>query len=630
MASVNHRESGSGINRRAAIAGLGAAGIAAIAPGSAAADRPSRRRSTATVIHNAALWTGVGRTRADAVAIGRSGRITAIGSSAELLALVGRDTEVIDAGGGTVLPGIQDMHVHPLGAADRSLTYSLENATVTVDELLDALRPFLADSAEQEPDGWLVVSDWNPAGLVGAVAHRRYLDRLDTTRPIQLDGSDGHNSWVNTRALELAGIDASTPSPPGGEIVKDADGPTGLLKDSAQELVRKVIPPPDPERVRAARARVIAQMGANGITAFMDAAASGQSVDAYAELVDAGHLGQRVLTAFEVPNELFDDPAGVVDAARKAARRVPPGGRLRMHTVKIFVDGVAEYPSQTAAMLKPYLDEEGRPTDNYGDLYIPRSQFRDIAVACHAAGWQVHAHAIGDRAVRVALDAYEAAYRSESRRDNRHTIAHIQFCDPHDWYRFSRFNVVASMQLQWALRDIWTMGALRPYVGAQRHRNMYPAESIRAHGGRLAGGSDWPVDPLDAWNQVQTAIDRKGSSQPERPLHRRQGISREASLRMHTSGAAYQAHLDDRTGTLEVGKQADLAVLDRDVDSVAVEEISGTNVHYTLVGGDVVHDFQTASGRRAMASIEAQRSGTAPIAAPGVGRHAACGGCGHH
>lgn len=613
------------VTRRTAITGLGALGLTTMAGGSGSGAALGR---AATVIHNARLWTGCGPTLADAVAIGRNGRILAVGTSAELRVLAGRDTEVIDARRGTVMAGIHDMHVHPLGAAERMLTDSLQNATVTVEQLLSRLRKFLADSSDEEPDGWLVVSDWNPAGLKGAVAHRRYLDRLDTKRPIQLDGSDGHNSWVNTRALEIAGIDASTPSPPGGEIVKDENGPTGLLKDSAQDLVRKVIPPPGEEELRAARARAMAQMGANGITTFMDAAASARSVDGYAELTDAGLLGQRVLTAYEIPTDLFGDPKGALEAARKAARRVPPRSRIRMHTVKVFVDGVAEYPSQTAAMLRPYLDKDGKPTDNYGDLYISRSDFRDLAIAIHDGGWQVHAHAIGDRAVRVALDAFEAAYGADPARDNRHTIAHIQFCDPHDWYRFSRFDVVASLQLQWALRNIWTMGALRPYVGAQRHKTMYPAESIRSRGGRLAGGSDWPVDPLSSWDQIQTAIDRKGSTQPDRPLHRKQAISREASLRMHTSGAAYQAHLDDHTGTIEVGKQADLVVLDRDVQRIATEEISGTSVHYTFVGGDVVHDHQTASGRRAMADLEAQRV-AGPAATTAADRHAACGGRSH-
>lgn len=612
-----------GVTRRAALAGLGAVGVSALAGGvGSAADG----RRAATVIKNARLWTGRGPTAADAVAIGRGGRIIAVGTSAELLALVGRDTEVIDADGGTVMPGIHDMHVHPLGAADRLLTYSLQNATVTVDQLLSRLKKFLADSLDQEPDGWLVVSDWNPAGLKGAVAHRRFLDRLDTKRPIQLAGSDAHNSWVNTRALKLAGIDASTPSPPGGEIVQDADGPTGLLKDTAQDLVTKVIPSPSDEDLRAARARAFAEMSANGITTFMDAASSGKSIDRYAELMDAGLLGQRVYTAFEVSNDLFEDPQAVIDAAGKAAGRIPDGARLRMQTLKVFVDGVAEYPSQTAAMLRPYLDEDGHPTDNYGDLYITRSQLGDIAVASHQAGWQVHAHAIGDRAVRVALDAFEQAHRSGPHHDARHTIAHIQFCDPHDWYRFSRDRVVASMQLQWALRDVWTLESLRPYVGAERHRTMYPAESIRANGGRLAGGSDWPVDPLDPWNQIQTAIDRKGSEQPDQPLHREQAISREVSLRMHTHGAAYQAQQDRHTGSIEVGKQADLVVLDRDIEAVEVSEISRTKVHYTFVGGDVIHDHQTASGRRAMATIEDERNGVAPAFPVPVNRHDGCGG----
>ncbi|GAA2245445.1 hypothetical protein GCM10010232_35620 [Streptomyces amakusaensis] len=222
-------------------------------------------------------------------------------------------------------------------------------------------------------------------------------------------------------------------------------------------------------------------------------------------------------------------------------------------------------------------------------------------------GRQIHAHAIGDRAVRVALDGYEVALRAGGRHDNRHSISHLQLVHPHGLRRFARLGVVASMQLQWAVRDTWTVDALLPYMGPERHRRLFPARSLERHGALLAGGSDCPMAPLGVWSQIRTAIDREGvdSEGPLRP--EREGVARTSALRMHTTGAARQLRADHRTGTLTRGRgrAAVLVLLERDVSRVPVPEISGTEVRLPLVNGVPVYEEGTAAGKAARARTAA-------------------------
>ncbi|MDJ0344735.1 amidohydrolase [Streptomyces sp. H10-C2] len=632
------------LSRRGLLATAGALGAAvavgtsgpAAASSAAVSDSPARRRrSAALVVHNARVLTGDSRTPVrQAIAVGRDGTILETGSSAELRRYIGRDTDVLDARGGTVMSGIHDGHAHPLGAGERSLHPSLEDAALTVPQLQEILGGFLRDSAPAEPDGWLIVESWNPVGLLptGTVPHHRYLDALPTRRPVVLIGDDGHNLWANQRALDLAGITAATPDPVGGKIVRDPDGkPTGLLKDDAQPLVTRVIPDPTPAELHEAYIRVLNRAAASGITTFLDASVGEGELEGYAALAAAGRLPQRIHPALRVGADLAKDPKAALQYVRGLRSKYGHVPGLTFGTVKVFLDGVIEYPAQTAALLTPYLDGNGRPTDNYGDLYVSAADYGRLTSTLAAAGWQMHAHAIGDRAVRTALDGYQTALHANGRRGNRHTIAHLQLVHPDDFRRFAPLGVIPCMQLQWALRDIWTMEALLPYIGPKRHRLMYPARSLQRHGAVLSGGSDWPVDPLQVWNQLRTAIDRiGGSSDAEGALYPElEGISRASSLAMHTQGSAYQLHQERLTGTLGRGMAADLVVLDRDVTKVPVAEISDTQVLRTLVGGRTVHDASTATGKAAAAfqRTAATSAEKRPATLAGVhgGRHGACG-----
>lgn len=598
--------------------GIGAGAL--LAPGLARATSSSG--SAATAIVNGRVITAAGRPVQQAIAIGRDGRIMRTGSNADVRRLVGRNTDVVSADGGTVIAGIHDGHAHPMYAGLEALNPSLGDGVYTVPELQAVLTGFLEDSADQEPDGWLQVADWNPVGLLptGTVAHRQYLDPLPTARPIALSGSDGHNTWVNSRALELAGIDAGTADPPGGEIVRDADGPTGLLKDTAQELVTAVIPEPEWEVQLAAMTDAFAFMAASGITSCTDAWVDPWQLDAYAELAGRKALHQRIIASLLIPEELIGSPREAVAWAKGLARAYRGIPRVRFGTVKVFMDGVIEFPAQTAALLEPYLDANGVPTDNYGELYIDGETMGALTTAFDARGWQVHAHAIGDAGARAALDGYQAAKRANGRRDNRHTIAHLQLVHPDDYPRFARLGVIPDMQLQWAVRDVYTIDALEPYLGPERHRRLYPAGSLLAAGAPLAGGSDWPVDPLYPWNQVQTAIDRIGLYGEGGPLYAEQGIGRLDSLRMHTAGTAFQMHQERSTGTLQRGKYADLVVLDRDLTRVPVSEIKDAQVRLTLLGGRPTYDADSPAGRRLLRRSERAGAVAAASAAAKIGR----------
>jgi predicted amidohydrolase YtcJ len=590
----------------AAATGVGAAAVTTSALSGTAAASDTK---AATIIRNASVFVGDdANTVAEAVAISPEGRILAVGTNREVKSYAGYATEVVDARGGTVMSGIHDGHVHPMYAGLRSLNASLDDAELSAADLQDVLTTFLADPAfGSEPDSWLTVEAWNPAGTPSdTLPHKDILDALATARPMALSGSDGHNTWANSKALQIAGIDASTPDPAGGEIVRDKDGePTGVLKDNAQGLVTQYTPQPTPEEMYESFVQAFAHMSASGITTIMDAWVAPWQLDFYAELAANGHLTTRTFPALLAgPNKVLN-PERFVAKTQALAAQYADVPNLYFGTVKVFMDGVIEYPAQTAALLKPYLDSDGNPTDNYGDLYVDGPTLGEFARQFDAAGWTVHCHAIGDGAVRAALDGFEITRKANGSKQRRHAIAHLQLVHPNDYPRFAQLSVVPDMQLQWAARNVWTMEALKPFIGQNRWERMYPAKSMLDAGAPLAGGSDWPVDPLYPWNQVQTAIDRMGLYGEKKPLGIHEAISRSASLRMHTRGTAYQLHQEKRTGTVEVGKLADLVLLDQDVTSIPVSQIKDVVPQLTLVGGRPTFDITTSAGRRTRQSLDA-------------------------
>jgi hypothetical protein len=583
---------------------LAAGAVVAGAPGVArAAGKPPKPTAAATVIKNGRVWTGKG-TIAEAVAIGTDGRIVAVGANADMTNLVGSKTVVLSAAGGTVIAGIHDGHMHPQAVVNFLIYPDLGNAECTLTELQQTLQGYLDDPDTVFPGGWLRVNNWSPIAcpIDALPANKSDLDALDTDRPIFLQGSDFHNAWVNSRALELAGITANTPDPEGGKIVRDANGePTGVLVDAALWQVASLIPDPTSAEQLPYLQQISGYMATNGITSFMDAASGPGGLELYAELAASGGLHQRVRPALVVPEELFGNPAGAVAWADELAQLYGDVPGITFGTVKIFLDGVMEYPAQTAALLSPYLDGDGNPTSSSGSLYVDNPALGRLVTAFDRAGWQVHFHAIGDRAVRTALDACQVARRANRRSASRHTITHLELIDPADYARFGQLGVIASWQLQWAVDNFWTGPALHPYIGDERHARLYPARSVLASGARMAGGSDWPVDPLGPWNQIATAVDRIGiAGLPAfggtgQPLGPDQALSLADSLHLHTQGSAFQLGQEAVTGTIEVGKDADIQILDIDVTTASTQEIAFSAVARTMVRGATTFDSTAPS-----------------------------------
>ena len=431
------------INRRQFLAGAGAtgAGLAATAIPTAAQAGSGDGQAT-RIIRNARVYVGDrANTIAEAIAVGADGTILGVGSYRSLKRYVGYSTEVINGHGGTVISGIQDGHAHPMYAGLASLNPTMEDAVLSAADVQSLVATFLADPQYgSEPDSWLTVEAWNPAGTPDdTLPNKDILDSLATSRPIVLNGSDGHNIWVNSKALQIAGVDASTPDPAGGKIVRDTNGePTGVLKDSATQLVTQYIPETSPDQMYDSFAWAFAQMAAGGITSIFDAWVEPWQLGFYAALAENGQLLQRTHPALLVSTRKVARPEDVLAKVKRLAKRYKDVPNLHFGQVKVFMDGVIEYPAQTAALLRPYTDADGNPTDNYGELYVDAATFGAFSTVMDKAGWQVHAHAIGDRAVRTALDGYEMARKANGRTGNRHTIAHLQLVHPNDYPRFAK------------------------------------------------------------------------------------------------------------------------------------------------------------------------------------------------
>jgi hypothetical protein len=547
------------------------------------------------VLANGAAYTvdAVWR-RAQAVAI-RGGRIVAVGSDRDVREHVGRGTEVIDLRGRMLLPGLQDAHAHPPAGG-------LDRLRVDLSEVHDlgAYRDRIAAYAAANPGApWVLGGGWAMDVFPGGSPTASLLDELVPDRPALLSNRDLHGAWANSRALELAGVDRDTPDPPDGRIERDGDGePTGTLHEGAALLVQRLVPPPALED--QVRGILVAQrfLHSLGITAWQDAIVGtyhtiADSFQAYREAERGGELTARVAGAL-----WWDRDRGPEQIPELAERRAQAGGpRFRAGTVKIMVDGVCE--DFTAAMLEPYLSADGRPAGGRGISFVEREELLRSVPLLDREGFQVHLHAIGDRACRDALDAIEAARRANGPSDHRHHIAHIQVIHPDDVPRFRRLDVTANAQALWAAHEPQMDELTIPFLGAERASWQYPFADLVAAGARLAMGSDWPVSsPNPVWS-MHVAVNRTEppdypylgeDGRVEEPFLPRQRIDLPTAIRAFTMGSAFVNHLDDVTGSIEVGKDADLVVLDRDLFAAPSDGFSDATALLTLVAGEPVHE----------------------------------------
>jgi hypothetical protein len=532
------------------------------------------------------------RSWAQAVAV-RAGRIAAVGTDAGARALAGPRTEVIDLRGRMLLPGFQDAHVHASAAGLERAHCDLSEAHGRTDYLA-----LIRGYAERNPGAeWITGGGWSLDVFPGGIPAAADLDRVAGGRPVFLANRDHHAAWVNSRALELAGIDAATPDPPDGRIERDEHGaPGGTLQEGAMNLILRVLPPPGIEEQVAGIAEAQRYLHSLGITSWQEAivgeyAATPDCFRAYLEAERRGLLASRVVGAL-----WWQRGAGTGQLAGLADRREQAGqGRFRATSVKIMVDGICE--NRTAAMLTPYLDSNGRETSTAGASFFEPGALRDAVTSIDAAGFQAHFHAIGDRAVREALDAVAAARAANGPGDGRHHIAHIQVIHPDDLPRFRELGVTANAQPLWACNEPQMTELTLPFLGQERAGWQYPFGSLAASGARLAFGSDWPVSSPDPLAGMHVAVNRtvvpghaygsgEGGGEPFLPGER---VGLPAAIAAFTIGSAYVNHLDGETGSIEPGKGADLAVLDRDLFAHPVTEIAGARTDLTIIGGAVVY-----------------------------------------
>jgi len=562
----------------------------------AAAQAPSVAQATAAapadlvLLHGRIHTEDTARSVVQALAV-RGNNIVAVGTDRAVTALIGPDTRKIDLAGRTVLPGIIDAHIHPAQSAQDLGKCSLDDQALGVAEIKRRVAACLR-SQPGDPQQWFEVVMVNPSGLT---FRRADLDSMLPGRPLLLEGSDGHTCWANSPALEAAHVDGSTKDPEGGHIERDAAGrPTGTLRDNAQNLVFDAKPNPSLDSEAAQLDKALDSMRAVGITSVQDAAVDDHLMQIYRRLYDTHRLKMRVRGSLWLKN--LREPAAdlIAKATEFRSKWAVDPDFLRADAVKIFADGVIEYPSQTAALLEPYLDRAGHPTENRGPSYFEQENLNRIVSAADAAGLTVHIHAIGDRAVRSALDAIADARRRNGALDNRDQIAHLELIDPADFPRFKQLSVIANFQLLWAERDPYIAEATIPYLGAQRSKYLYPARSLRDAGAFIVGGSDWGVSSFDAFTAMEHAITRE-EARGKPALLPEQSLTLQNMVDAYTINAAAALKQEHTTGSLEAGKRADFIVLDRDIFSIDAFELHNTKVLMTYLDGREVYAAPAAA-----------------------------------
>jgi predicted amidohydrolase YtcJ len=532
------------------------------------------------IIHNAAIYTaGPDAEMAEALAI-RGNQILRVGSEREILRLRRPQTSVIDARGAAVLPGFNDAHLHPIngGISLRRIDLSGAATTEDVEARIKEWAALHGDAA------WVLGGGWFYDAFPGGLPTRQQLDAIVPDRPAQILSYDKHTAWVNTKALKLAGITKRTPNPAQGVIVKDprTGEPTGVLQEAAIQLVSKHVPALTKADRSSALRDALAEAHRFGITSVQSTGDTVDDLDQYAEAMKAGDLSLRVYSALAVDRPV--DEKQLTDLATTLAQ-YPDDPLLKAGAIKLTLDGVVE--SNTAVMLEPYASA---PTS--GTPSIDTDEFNRLVRRLDARGWQVMTHAVGDGAVRMALNAYEHAVRSNPRpeRGRRHRVEHAEFVDAADVPRFGALGVVATMlpfhgSPSPAQIDLWSRN-----LGAERAARGWPYASIAAKAGRVAFGSDWPGLPLDPMQVLHTAVNRTTPENlPEEGWNPGERMALQPAIDAYTSGAAWASFDEQRKGHLAAGMLADVVVLSENIFDAPTARLASTRVTMTIFDGKIVY-----------------------------------------
>jgi predicted amidohydrolase YtcJ len=537
------------------------------------------------VFHNGTAFDGTGFTPAGTVVRVSGGTISYVGPESGAGPL--GKAEPVDLRGGTLMPGFIDAHVHTVFAGDRLCRCDLTGAKTAADYA--AIIAAYAAAHPQAP--WITGGGWSMEAFPGGVPTRDLLDAVVSDRPVFLPNRDGHGAWVNSRALELAGIDAATPDPADGRIERDATGePVGMLQEGAAGLVSRLLPQTSQEDWYAGLLAGQDYLLSLGITGWQDAIV-GRSpgmpdpIGAYLRAASAGTLAANVVGALWWDRDRgLDQLEGLLDLRRESQL-----GRFRATSVKMMLDGVAE--NHTAAMLEPYLDGHGCATERTGLDFIDPAELPRYVTALDREGFQVHFHALGDRAVRNALDGIEAARKANGNSGLRHHLAHLQVIHPGDIPRFANLAATANIQPLWATHEPQMDELTIPFLGERRSGWQYPFGALLAAGASLAGGSDWSVSSPDPLLGAHVAVNRSlpagaGGSGSD-PFLPEQALSPEAIFAAYTSGSARVNGLEDVTGSVRPGLDADFAIVNADLAAGLPGEICQASVVQTWIRGEL-------------------------------------------
>lgn len=564
------------------------------------------------VMRNGYVYTVDGKNSVQQAIAVTGGKIVYVGTDEGVQAYIGEQTQQVDLAGRMLMPGFIDAHMHP-GDGGRALQLcNLNYEKMTRAQFQKTIQGCLDASKDKEPDAWLEVGSWDRIGMTSLDADpdKSILDALNTKRPIQVRSTDFHTVLTNSRGLQVAGISKATPNPVGGKFARDSAGnPTGIAEDSATEVMATAVPPvTDAEKLTQTRLALDA-MRQQGITSFFDALSGPENGKAFTSLQQSGELTARPLLSIKLdPAEAAKDPVKTVAAARALANtydqgelKVAPG--VSMRHVKLFMDGIINAPADTGALLTPYLKNAGTeaapkwvPGSNLGELYFPAKVLDPLLVEVVKAGFDPHLHATGERAVRESLDGIEYARKQLPGNAFRPAIAHAETVATADYARFKTLDTTATMSYQWAQQAPFSVDGTNNELGPDRFARMEPSGSITNAGGRVAYGSDWPVDPLDEMLALKIGVSRAGD--PTNPhsygpdlagkINNDPGMSRAAVLRSITMNSAEQLRLDAQLGSIEVNKIADLIVLDKNFMTVPEDQLARNQVLMTVVGGKVV------------------------------------------
>ncbi|MDH4556912.1 amidohydrolase [Pseudomonas sp. BN417] len=541
------------------------------------------------ILHNGKVYTAEpGQSLQQAVAI-ENGKVLAVGSDAEVLRRKQAGTRVLDLGGKVLMPGFIDSHAHVIKGGLQLQQANLDGQMLPMDELEQRLRQWREDGKAKHGDmlsiGGLPSTYWSQVEQF----EQRFNQGEWADLPILFVGWDLHTGWANAAMLERAGIDTAKVKSLKGEelatIGHHPDGrPNGFLVDAGLYPVQELLPPPTEAELMAGGRAALEHYKRLGITGWMEPIANeipgGEVNNAsvgvlpiYKALAERGELTAHVAALLMADSKATPSDLDALDKVRQQFQGIP---NLTLPGIKVFVDGVAEIPAQSAAMLEPYSNSK-----KSGELLIDPAHFGEMVSAADARGWLVHIHAIGDRAVRESLNGIEQA-RKARQSGIPHSITHLQMVNPKEFARFKPLDVIASMQLYWASADEASMDLVKPYVSAMAFQYSYPARSLLKNGATIAGASDWPITTADPWKAIYQAVSRTG---PKGVLNAAEGIDRETMFQAYTLDAARAIRLDSEIGSLKPGKRADMVVLDRDVFEVEPEVLRDTQVLKTFFAG---------------------------------------------